>query len=116
FWRPNSFSRTVSPTTHTALPERSSASVKVRPAASSQLPASKYSLVLPATAVDQLLAWYTAVADLVTTGATSLAPVIWLRTASTSALLNGAPATEPGPKRWPGSTISRLLPMVAIWS
>ena len=38
---PKSFRRTVSPSTQTALPERSSASVKVRPAASVQLPAVK---------------------------------------------------------------------------
>jgi len=40
-WRPNSLSRTVSPITHTALPARSSVSLKVRPAASCQLPAAK---------------------------------------------------------------------------
>jgi len=36
--------------------------------------------------VDQLWAWYTAVTDLLTTGATPPAEVIWLRMASTSPL------------------------------
>ena len=37
--------------------------------------------------------------------------------ASTSAILKlGAPSSEPGPKRWPGTTSSWLVPMAAIWS
>ena len=50
---PNSSLWTVSPMTHTALPARSSASVKTRPEARRQLPVVKYARVLPVMLVDQ---------------------------------------------------------------
>jgi hypothetical protein len=51
-------------------------------------------------------------------GATAFTLPIWVRIASTSAILNAGGLALPSlaPKRCPGITISRLLPKAEIWS
>ena len=108
--------RTVSPTMQVAAPARCSSSSKVRPLASFQLPVSNQLLLLPVTLVAQLRPLPITVTPARPSGATAATPPICASTASASAALNdGAPPLPPpGPWRWPGRTISSLLPRLAI--
>ena len=114
---PYSSLRTVVPTMHTALPERSSLSVNSRPAATRQFRTRKYSLVTPSTVVDQFWSPYMAVRRVDAVGATAASEGMSLERASASTALNGGAVEDcPGPSRCPGLIRSRLLPRLAIWS
>ncbi len=115
---PSSSRATVAPTAHTAAPARCSPSSNGRPAASVQLAAVSQSALPPITLLDQLRPLATTVCPLRDSAATARMPPIWAAMASASASLKAGapPPPPPGPWRWPGRTISRLLPRLAIWS
>jgi hypothetical protein len=75
-------------------------------------------LVLPTTWVDQLRAPATATAPVLVCGATWRSPGSCAAMASASAWRKGGEPAESrlGPMRWPGRTISRLVPRLLIWS
>ena len=107
----------VVPMMHTAAPARSSASVKVRPAASSQLPVSSQALVEPTTLLLQFCPPATRVTEERASGATAVMPEICVAIRSASVSLNEGAVLPPlpGPMRWPGRIISRFVPRLEIW-
>ena len=111
--------RTVSPMMHTAAPASCSSASKMRPLASFQLPVSNQALLLPMTLVAQLRPLATTVTLARPSGATAAMPPISAAMASASPSLNCGtppppPPLPPGPERWPGRTISRLVPRPEI--
>ena len=101
----------------TAAPESCSSGSNSRPLASCQLPVSNQALLLPVTLVAQLRPLATTVALVRPCGATAATPPICDAMASASASVNcGTPPPPPPPMRWPGLTISRLVPRLVIFS
>ena len=100
----------------TAAPERSSLSENQRPLASFQLPDWKYAFVVPVTVVERFFAPLITLTLRLATGATDVIEGTSWPSASASCRRNGLalPDAPPGPRRWPGITLSMLLPMVAM--
>lgn len=112
---PKSSRRTVAPTTQTAVPARTSESVKERPASSFMFRTAKMRSSEPVTVVVQLALPAMAEALVVAEGATAAIAVTRRSSSSaSSARKSGALDSWPGPIRWPGVTMSRLLPISAI--
>ena len=111
---PNSFLRTVSPMTQTALPPRISPSVKTRPVG--ELPVARDEIVVVGAGRPWSMQFRAAEDDrdvCCATGATARMPRICVAHRLDIAPLNGwRPRWPPGPN-WPGRTISRLLPRLA---
>ncbi len=93
---PKSSRRTVSPRMHTAVPARSSLSVKLRPDASPQLRTRRNAVVLPVAEVDQFFAAAIAWTGFCAVGATAAIPGTSRAIASASSTLNGG-ASERAP-------------------